>query len=106
MGKLTATEVKQAKPGSKDRKLTDGGGLFLLVASTGGKRWRFRYRFAGKEKLLALGVYPDVSLATARKRHQEARDKLAEGIDPGNLRKVEKLTRHLSSANSFEAVAR
>tara|TARA_R110001599_G_scaffold8651_30_gene42441 strand:+ start:11202 stop:12446 length:1245 start_codon:yes stop_codon:yes gene_type:complete len=106
MGKLTATEVKQAKPGSKDRKLTDGGGLFLLVASTGGKRWRFRYRFAGKEKLLALGVYPDVSLATARKRHQEARDKLAEGIDPGNQRKVEKLTRHLASANSFEAVAR
>lgn len=106
MGKLTATEVKQAKPGAKDRKLSDGGGLFLLVTSTGGKRWRYKYRFAGKEKLLALGTYPDISLADARKRHQEAREGLAKGIDPGEVRKVEKLTRHLAAAESFEAIAR
>jgi integrase len=105
MGKLTATEVKQAKPGPRDRKLADGGGLFLLVTSNGGKRWRFKYRFAGKEKLLALGTYPDVTLADARKRHQVAREKLANEIDPGEVRKVEKLTRHLAAAESFEAVA-
>lgn len=84
MAKLTATEVKQAKPTEKPRKLSDGGGLFLLVKPAGGKLWHYKYRFAGKEKLLSLGVYPDVSLATARKRHQEARDKLAEGT--GELR--------------------
>lgn len=106
MAKLTATEVKQAKPAEKPHKLADGGGLYLLVKPAGGKLWHYKYRFAGKEKLLSLGVYPDVRLATARKRHQVARDKLAEGIDPGNQRKVEKLTRHLASANSFEAVAR
>lgn len=105
MAKLTATEVKQAKPGDKDRKLADGGGLFLLLTSKGGKRWRFKYRYAGKEKLLALGTYPDVSLAEARKRHQTARERLAQDIDPGAVRKVEKLTRHLAAADSFEAVA-
>tara|TARA_R100001509_G_scaffold164603_2_gene142848 strand:+ start:707 stop:1936 length:1230 start_codon:yes stop_codon:yes gene_type:complete len=106
LGKLTATAVKQVKPGERDRKLTDGAGLFLLVTRTGGKRWRYKYRYAGKEKLLALGTYPDVSLAEARNRHQEAREKLAQGIDPGEARKVEKLTRHLADADSFEAVAR
>ena len=105
MGKLTATEVKQAKPGSKDRKLVDGGGLFLLIARTGGKRWRYKYRYAGKEKLLALGVYPEVSLSEARKRHQQARDNLANRIDPSQVRKVEKLTRYQAAADSFEAVA-
>lgn len=105
MGKLTATAVKQVKPGDRDRKLSDGGGLFLLVTRNGGKRWRYKYRFAGKEKLLALGTHPDTSLAEARKRHQEAREKLAQGIDPGELRKVEKLTRYQAAADSFEAVA-
>ena len=106
MAKLTATAVKQAKPGVKPRKLADGGGLFLLVHPGGGKRWRFKYRYAGKEKLLAIGTYPNVSLAEARKRHQTAREQLAQGIDPGSVRKVEKLTRHLAAAESFEAVAR
>ncbi|MEQ9464125.1 MAG: integrase arm-type DNA-binding domain-containing protein [Haliea sp.] len=106
MSKLTATEVRQAKPGSKPRKLADGGGLFLLVQPNGGKCWRYKYRFAGKEKLLALGTYPDVSLAEARKQHQEARKKVSQGIDPSEARKVEKLTRHQAAVDSFEAVAR
>jgi len=103
---LTATEVKQAKPGDAPRKLADGGGLFLLVQPGGAKYWRFKYRFAGKEKTLALGVYPEVSLKDARQSHQNARDYLAKGIDPSAVRKVEKLTRHIASAESFEAVAR
>lgn len=106
MGKLTAIEVKQAKPGDKDRKLADGGGLFLLVTRSGAKYWRYKYRYVGREKLLALGIYPDVSLADARKRHQAARERLAQGIDPSEVRKVEKLTRHQAAAESFEAIAR
>ncbi len=103
---LTATEVKEAKPQAKPRKLADAGGLFLLIQSNGAKYWRYKYRYAGKEKTLALGVYPEVSLKTARQKHQKARDQLADGIDPGEVRKVEKLTRHLAAAESFEAVAR
>lgn len=106
MTKLTAMAVKQAKSRDKAYKLTDGGGLFLLVHPGGGKRWRYKYRFAGKEKLLALGTFPDVSLADARLSHHEARQRLARGIDPGEVRKVEKLTRHLAAENSFEAVSR
>lgn len=106
MGKLTAIEVKQAKPGDKDRTLADGGGLLLLVTRSGAKYWRYKYRYVGREKLLALGIYPDVSLADARKRHQAARERLAQGIDPSEVRKVEKLTRHQAAAESFEAIAR
>ncbi|MCB1686881.1 MAG: integrase arm-type DNA-binding domain-containing protein [Halioglobus sp.] len=103
---LTATEVKEAKPLEKPRKLADGGGLYLLLQPNGAKYWRYKYRFGGKEKTLALGVYPEVSLKAARQTHQKARDQLANGIDPGEVRKVEKLTRHLAAAESFEAVAR
>jgi hypothetical protein len=102
---LTATEVKQAKPREKAYKLSDGGGLFLLINPKGAKYWRYKYRFAGKEKALALGVYPEVSLKQAREKHQEARLKLSQGIDPSEVRKVEKLTRHLASEESFEAIA-
>lgn len=106
MGKLTATEVKQAKPGKKLQKLTDGGGLYLQVHPNGSRYWRYDYRFAGKRKTLALGVYPDVSLKDAREQHQEARRALAQGTDPGEQRKVAKLTRTIAAADSFEAVAR
>ncbi len=106
MGKLTATEVKQAKPAEKAIKLTDGGGMYLLVHPKGAKYWRYDYRFSGKRKTLALGVYPEVPLKEARENHQDARKQLSKGIDPGNERKVEKLTRHLAAAESFEAVAR
>ncbi len=104
--KLKAEQVKQAKPREKAYKLADGQGLHLLVKPNGGRYWRYKYRYGGKEKTLALGVYPDVSLKDARSAHQDARDKLAQGIDPGAVRKVEKVTRHLSEAESFEAVAR
>jgi hypothetical protein len=66
---LTDIKVRTAKPEGKPYKLSDGGGLFLLVQPTGGKWWRYKYRYAGKEKLLALGAYPDVGLADARERH-------------------------------------
>ncbi|MGF6857450.1 hypothetical protein OKW29_006361 [Paraburkholderia sp. CI3] len=79
---LTDATIRNTKPGEKQQKLYDGGGL-LLVTPTGSKRWIFKYRFAGKEKSLALGVYPGVPLADARKRGDDAREKLAANIDPG-----------------------
>jgi integrase len=105
MGKLTATGVKQAKGQTSATKLTDGGGLYLLVNPNASKYWRYDYRYAGKRRTLALGVYPDTSLADARKLHQKAREQLAKGIDPGEAKKIERITRHLASADSFEAVA-
>jgi integrase len=104
--KLTAISVKQAKPKDRQYKMFDARGLFLLVHKNGGKYWRYKYRHSNKEKLLALGVYPDVSLADARGRHQKAREILAKDIDPGEVQKVEKLTRHLAAADTFEALAR
>ncbi len=106
MGNLTATQVKQAKPGEKPQKLADGGGMYLQMLPNGARYWRYDYRYGGKRKTLALGVYPEVSLKEAREQHQEARAKLRQGIDPGEVRKVEKLTRHLAAAESFEAVGR
>jgi integrase len=105
MGKLSATGVQQAKGQAKPVKLPDGGGMYLLVNPNGTKYWRYNYRFAGKRKTLALGVYPDTSLADARKAHQKARETLAKDIDPGEAKRIERITRHLASAESFEAVA-
>jgi integrase len=106
MAKLTAIKVKQAKPGEKAHKIPDGGGLYLLVNKNGAKYWRYDYRYTGKRKTLALGVYPEVSLADARNHHQQAREQLSKGIDPGEKRKIEKLTRHIAATDSFEAVSR
>jgi integrase len=103
---LTDTSIRNAKAGEKQRKLSDGGGLYLLVATTGGKLWRLKYRFAGKEKLLALGAYPDVSLKDARERRDDARKLLARGIDPSESRKAQKATTSSRSADSFEVIAR
>ncbi|ONZ18663.1 tyrosine-type recombinase/integrase, partial [Burkholderia cenocepacia] len=103
---LTDTTIRNTKPAEKPVKLFDGGGLFLLVTPAGQRYWRLKYRAAGKEKLLALGVYPDVTLAAARRKRDEAREKLAAGIDPGEAKKAEKRTARLSAENSFEAVAR
>lgn len=103
---LTDTTIRTAKPGAKPAKLFDERGLFLLVAPTGGKWWRFKYRFEGKEKLLSLGTYPDVSLKDARERRDDARKQIADGIDPSHSRKAQKAMRQIQAANSFEAVAR
>ena len=103
---LTDTAVRNAKPGDKPVKMFDERGLFLIVTPAGGKWWRLRYRFDGKEKLLSLGVYPDVGLKDARDRRDEARKLLANAIDPGENRKVQKAAKVERSANSFEVVAR
>jgi len=87
---LTDTEIRLAKARTKGYKLADGGGLTLLVQPNGSKWWRLRYRHAGVEKMLSLGVYPDVPLKLARQRRDEARRKLAEKVDPGAERKAER----------------
>ncbi|MBA3731042.1 MAG: integrase arm-type DNA-binding domain-containing protein, partial [Gammaproteobacteria bacterium] len=102
--KLTDSAIRNSRPTEKPMKLIDGRGLFLLVAPSGGKWWRFRYRFEGKHKLLSLGTYPAVTLKDARVKRDEMRRLLAAGIDPGQARKAEKAAR--GDANSFEAVAR
>ena len=103
---LTDTAIRNAKPGAKPTKLFDERGLFMIVTPTGGKWWRFRYKFDDKEKLLSLGVYPDVGLKDARQRRDDARKLLADGIDPGENRKAQKATKQDRAANSFEVVAR
>ncbi|MBL8465917.1 MAG: integrase arm-type DNA-binding domain-containing protein [Thauera sp.] len=103
---LTDTAVRQAKPADKARKMADERGMYLLIQPSGAKLWRLDYRFDGKRKTLALGAYPDVSLAAARKARDQARAQLAAGDDPGAVRKAEKAARVLAVANSFEAVAR
>ncbi|MCX2497710.1 integrase [Plesiomonas shigelloides] len=104
--KLTIRQIDTTKPRDKAFKLSDGGGLYLLVNPSGSKYWRLKYRFVGKEKLLAIGVYPDISLAQARSRREEAKKLLLEGKDPGQERKLEKLSRQLEVESSFEAIAR
>lgn len=103
---LTDAKVRNARPLEKPYKLYDERGLFLLVAPEGGKLWRFRYRFSDKEKLLALGSYPDVSLKDAREKRDEARKQVAAGIDPCAQRKAMKTARVEREANSFEVIAR
>lgn len=103
---LSDVAVRNAKPGAKPLRMFDGLGLYLEVSPNGGKWWRFKYRFAGKEKRLSLGVYPDVKLKKARELRDVARDMLKDGIDPSERRKAEKATRTERAASSFEAVAR
>lgn len=101
---LTDSAIRNAKPKEKNYKLADGGGLYLLVTTKGGKWWRLDYRFQGKRKTLSMGVYPDVSLKSARDRRSAAKTQLADGIDPGEIRKATKASQ--SDADGFEAVAR
>jgi integrase len=103
---LTDAKVRNAKPAAKPFKLSDGGGMFLLVQPSGGKWWRYKYRFAGKEKTLALGAYPDISLSAARQRHSEARKMLAAGKDPGEAKKEAKRLVAIKAGNNLEALAR
>jgi len=98
--------VRKAKPESKPYKISDGGGMYLEVAANGSKYWRLKYRFIGKEKRLALGVYPEVSLALARERRDSARKLLAQDIDPGENKKELKAARIEKAENNFEFLAR
>lgn len=103
---LTDSAIRTAKPGEKARKLSDGGGLFLLVSPNGGKWWRLKFRFEGKEKLLSLGTYPEVGLREAREKREEMRRMLAAGVDVSENRKANKAARAEANANSFEVIAR
>jgi integrase len=103
---LTDLAIRNAKPRDKAYKLSDGGGLFLWVQTNGRKWWRYAYRFDGKQKLLALGVYPETTLAEARELHAQARKKLAADSDPNEAKKEAKRLRILNSENTFETVAR
>ena len=101
---LTDIAIRAAKRQPRTRKLFDGGGLYLEVSPAGGKWWRWKYRFGGKEKRLSLGVYPDVSLRAARERRDAVRQQLATGIDPAHARRAQRLA--TAGADSFEAIAR
>jgi integrase len=103
---LTATAIKNAKPGKRLRRLYDDRGLYVEISPSGGRWWRFAFRFGGKRKLISLGVFPDVSLQSARKRRDDVRELLANGIDPSDDRKAAKREKAIKDANSFEAVAR
>jgi len=102
---LNARQVDTVKPTEKVFKLADGGGLYLQVNPNGSKYWRMKYRFAGKEKKLSFGIYPDISLAEARTKRDEARKVLANDKDPGEVKKAELLAKKLSVTNTFEALA-
>lgn len=98
---LTETKVKRLKPKDKAYKMSDAGGLYIEVHPNGSKYWRYKYRYFNKEKRLALGVYPEVTLAQARERHKEARSLLAQGIDPNQAKHEAKIAKQFSTANSF-----
>jgi integrase len=102
---LTDMEVRNAKPGARLIKLSDGGGLQLWIMPDGAKRWRLAYRLAGVQKVLAVGVYPATGLREAREARDEAKRLLADGQDPAFVKKVAKAAKATASANTFEAVA-
>lgn len=106
---LTDTAIRKAKPAETPQKLTDGGGMYLLLKPDGGRYWRLDYRFAGKRKTLALGVYPTITLAEARQRRDEAKKRVASGFDPGADRKEAKkaqVAANRAPGQTFAAVAR
>src|SRR5258705_13917489 len=102
---ITDTEIKRAKPEQKPYSMSDSGGLHLEITPAGGKLWRWKYRFEGKEKLMALGKYPQISLALARKRHGDGRELLATGIDPMAHQEGKKIAAQISTEKSFATVA-
>jgi integrase len=103
---LTVTQIRNAKAASKPLRLFDGGGLYLEVSTTGARYWRMKYRHGGKEKLLALGVFPGVSLIEARSKRDAARDVLRDGRDPSAERKADKRRAQLATEDTFQAIAR
>jgi integrase len=103
---LSDTAIRKIKPTGKPFKMADERGLHLLVTPSGGKLWRLKYRFEGKEKLISFGAYPDVPLVRAREKRDEARRILADGIDPSEHRKAHQAMRAEVNGNTFEAIAR
>ena len=103
---LTDAAIRAAKPSEKPRKLFDGEGLYLEVAPSGGKWWRLKYRWAGREKRLSLGTYPEVTLLEARRRRDDAKRTLAAGEDPSAERRSQKMAAGAAATNTFESVAR
>lgn len=103
---LTDTEIRKAKPGDKPRKMSDGGGLYLAVSLTGSKLWRMKYRFADKENVLSFGPYPEVTLAEARAKRDEARALLRDGQNPSIEKRKQKAAAIFDTGTTFEAVAR
>lgn len=101
---LTNTQVKQAKSKEKNYKISDEREMYLEVNTKGRKYWRLKYRFGGKEKRLALGVYPETTLKEARNKRDTARKQLENGVDPSELRRQKKAQQMLSEENSFEAI--
>ena len=104
--RLTDTRVRNSKPLAKAYKLSDGGGMYVLVKPDGGRYWRLDHRFAGKRYTLSLGVYPTVTLSNARTRREEARRLLAQNVNPSAAKKASKRSAKMASENTFEAIAR
>ena len=102
---LTDVAIRNAKPGEKAIKLADGAGMFLLVTPAGGKLWRLKYRIDGREKLLAIGAYPEIGLREARKRREEARAMIAQGQDPSREKQRDKVRSRIQAADTFAAIA-
>jgi hypothetical protein len=102
---LTRLKIESEKPSLRRQRLFDGRGLYLEISPTGGRWWRFKYRFAGKEKRISLGVYPEVGIKEARDRREDARKQVAAGIDPGAKRKAEAAALVENTENTFKAVA-
>jgi len=101
---LTVTAINAAKPRAKPYKLTDGKGLYLLAMPTGGRLWRMSYRFAGRQKTLSFGNYPDVTLAKAREKRNAARESLADGLHPAEVRKARVREAKAKAEETFSAV--
>jgi integrase len=101
---LTDVAIRNAKPGAKAIKLADGGGMFLLITPAGGKLWRLKYRVDGREKLLAIGAYPEIGLGEARRRREEARELIALGKDPSREKQREKVRARIQAADTFKAI--
>ncbi|WP_372733039.1 tyrosine-type recombinase/integrase [Novosphingobium sp.] len=101
---LTDVAIRNAKPGAKAIKLADGGGMFLLITPAGGKLWRLKYRVDGREKLLAIGPYPEIGLGEARRRREEARELIALGKDPSREKQRDKVRARIQAADTFKAI--
>lgn len=102
---LTDLAIRKARPGPTPYKLADSHGLFLLVQPAGGKLWRLKFRFDGREKKLAIGTYPEIGLGEARRRRDEAREAMAAGKDPAREKQRDKVRAKVDAENTFAAIS-